>query len=455
MYTYILMIYMTIHLLNKTQLVTSFSKYPISIRSSTNIFNRLFVTNSSSMASSYTHYCFLVHGWLGNDSEMSSIETSLNKSIEQVRNQHTNTEFVIHKTLCNNHNTSDGIINGGNRLANEIKSIITTSNNSIQTISFVGNSLGGLYARYAIGILHSDSDLICHFNVFCTTGRLISLIVNRKSTFISIFFPILLYFLFYFIVFFNHKATPHLGCSSHTYISIPRYTEKAISHILQQTGRDLFHNDDDTQIVQSLGFQAKYLTPLSKFHKRIAYANAYKTDFQVPTETAAFLHPQSTSQHILQTKTSYPSFIAASLQTSKTNWSDQDWEQIESKSNDKYLDISNILDGLGWKKVFIDVRTMILFPKLSFSKSSKQRLETKKSSDDDNNTEPIYESKDLISLYCPFQNDCIPILPFGHTVMVANAKNGFSQKLNQKGTVIMDHLADEIVQEMLQWEKSF
>ena len=171
MHSYLLMIYMIIHLLNKTQLVKSLTNYPFAIRNSSKISNHILAMKSSNMESSYTHYCFLVHGWLGNDSEMSSIESSLHKSIQKVKN-HSNAKFVVYKTLCNNHNTSDGIINGGNRLANEIKSKLTSSKNSIQTISFVGNSLGGLYARYAIGILYSDPNLTCHFNVFCTTGKL-------------------------------------------------------------------------------------------------------------------------------------------------------------------------------------------------------------------------------------------------------------------------------------------
>ena len=40
-----------------------------------------------------------------------------------------------------------------------------------------------------------------------------------------------------------------------------------------------------------------YLEPLALFKKRIAYANAYHTDFVVPTQTAAFLNVDSTYPH--------------------------------------------------------------------------------------------------------------------------------------------------------------
>lgn len=41
----------------------------------------------------------------------------------------------------------------------------------------------------------------------------------------------------------------------------------------------------------------KFLEPLGKFRKRIAYANAYGTDFPVPTQTAAFLSKKSSYPH--------------------------------------------------------------------------------------------------------------------------------------------------------------
>mmetsp|Transcript_2596 Transcript_2596/g.3613 ORF Transcript_2596/g.3613 Transcript_2596/m.3613 type:complete len:91 (+) Transcript_2596:427-699(+) len=41
----------------------------------------------------------------------------------------------------------------------------------------------------------------------------------------------------------------------------------------------------------------RFLKPLSLFQKRVAYANAFFTDFPVPAETAAFLNPDSNYPH--------------------------------------------------------------------------------------------------------------------------------------------------------------
>eukprot|EP00985_Skeletonema_marinoi_P027122 scaffold21752_cov66-Skeletonema_marinoi.AAC.1 len=71
-------------------------------------------------------------------------------------------EIVVHSAKCNVGKTHDGIKNGGTRLANEIINFIQSdtlnrreegdSDNDDDinvTFSLVGNSLGGLYSRYA------------------------------------------------------------------------------------------------------------------------------------------------------------------------------------------------------------------------------------------------------------------------------------------------------------------
>jgi len=60
------------------------------------------------------------------------------------------------------------------------------------TVSLVGNSLGGLYSRYAIAKLSEKSDvdeeflllggrIKAHFNVFCTTGELLEFGSERNK----------------------------------------------------------------------------------------------------------------------------------------------------------------------------------------------------------------------------------------------------------------------------------
>jgi hypothetical protein len=98
----------------------------------------------------------------------------------------------------------------------------------------------------------------------------------------------------FFYFFLPSKATPHLGVAGHTYFPIPRSAEIGIGKAMGQTGRDLFRLSD---LIYTMCTCPTYLDPLRSFRKRIAYANAYKTDFVVPTNTAAFLNPDSTYPH--------------------------------------------------------------------------------------------------------------------------------------------------------------
>jgi hypothetical protein len=74
------------------------------------------------------------------------------------------------------------------------------------TVSVVGNSLGGIYSRYAVAKLASQDELDyeLHFNIFCTT------------------------------------ATPHLGISRHTYFPLPRSAENMVANAMGNTGKDLY-----------------------------------------------------------------------------------------------------------------------------------------------------------------------------------------------------------------------
>lgn len=143
-------------------------------------------------------------------------------------------DMVVHCPTCNEHRTKDGVIDGGDRLWNDmletIRSEMTersdlsdddestpvSANEELKdiTISLLGNSLGGLYCRYAVAKLFTnlggngdelvlDGQFRVHLNIFCTT------------------------------------ASPHLGISKHTYIPIPRTAEIGVAHTMGDTGKDL------------------------------------------------------------------------------------------------------------------------------------------------------------------------------------------------------------------------
>ncbi|CAM9376067.1 unnamed protein product [Choristocarpus tenellus] len=90
------------------------------------------------------HLVVLVHGLKGKPEDM----TYLKEALDSVGGSN----VLVHLARCNEKNTFDGVVNGGTRLAKEIEGVIK-ANPSLAWISVVGNSLGGLYSRYAVKLL--------------------------------------------------------------------------------------------------------------------------------------------------------------------------------------------------------------------------------------------------------------------------------------------------------------
>lgn len=541
------------------------------------------------------HYIFLVHGWLGNDLEMSYLEKAFANSIHMNDNDDDESDgmplakrvrrspsqlaalanakeaaetvmaraIIVHSVKCNVGKTHDGIKNGGRRLANEIVDFIqsdvqkrasqhdNTDNDTEEskddnaeekhvTYSIVGNSLGGLYARYAISLLpiqlqiprniqssasiseedatNNKTKINLHPNIFCTT------------------------------------ATPHLGVSRHTYLPIPRFAETIIGSGMGKTGKDLFRlnsdkntvaaatnvaatttevvvgvagglmkrlsstkdinangetdyseNEEDMEcIIRNMCLQDKYLKPLSNFRERIAYANAYRTDFQVPTETAAFLNVESDVSHKVIASRDFnkpvkdvggeeaekegtererniaiekdgnvsydavPPFVVAVVRTEHQ----LPQEDAASVSNE-LLNMSQTLDALGWTKVFIDVRKSIPLPGIpkpswilpppnsSLDHLIQERSGAVTGSASNDTTE---QSADATATAKSAHGECVVTsrelaqstsvgdslhFPLGHTVMVANSKSERYSKLNSQGRPVMDKLAEDMVRDVL------
>jgi len=109
------------------------------------------------------HLVVLVHGWMGNPQELGYLKDAMereNKSRQgggeqqQDTDKNANSLFLVHSATCNHGKTFDGIAAGGKRLADEVNSILESlsermeeKSTNVVTLSFVGNSLGGLYAR--------------------------------------------------------------------------------------------------------------------------------------------------------------------------------------------------------------------------------------------------------------------------------------------------------------------
>lgn len=410
-----------------------------------------------------THFLFLIHGHRGFSRDLSYLKSVMQKFANQETRKtlqglpgSPKQEMVVHSIVSNERKTTDGIVSGGERAVEEMLSIIRTEMEQRQsekdvksiTISILGNSLGGMYGRYAItklsemcqqrdGTLILDDRHCIEMNVFCTT------------------------------------ATPHLGVASHTFLPIPRQAEIGVAHAMGETGRDLFRLNT---LLKEMATKEEYLKSLRMFRKRIAYANAYGTDFPVPAHTAAFLSASSTYPHrFVPTASDDESLIVASVETNPATALVEDFYNDE----DDLSVMSASLDALGWKKVFIDVRTEIPTISLpSMRKMLRRRSNTSSESDgsdsDENGSAPINDdteeerrveealhslrqrgdtvsSRDVAAAVSapPFKEKIY--WPSGHNMIVAFSRSRLSTYLNRAGRPVVDSLAKELVADIFNW----
>ena len=445
------------------------------------------------------HLIALVHGLMGTALEMDTLKQMLHKhsslkapSSNSSQDQH---HFIIHSPTCNEQRTHDGIAAGGTRLAEDINQILRSLRKRQQvkkrttvTLSFVGNSLGGLYSRYALGEIEFSP-------------RNVDEDKNDDTTMIDVI-PKL----------FVTTVTPHLGVSQHTYVKLPRFLERIVASILQQSGLDLF---SFSPMIRELTFHAKYVKPLLRFEQRIAYANVHGTDFQVPTATAAFWENSSDSEHFLQsdgygdktdqcecdetesglnptTTEDCPELVQSfslssssssssssgssmkgnnnqSVSSALTNgvvgiyttrpnptvFADIETEEEEDKTIRKGEDVSfsKQLDAMGWTKVLVDVRPHL--PSLKYEEYAASKIPQ---CNDEEEEIPLRARTTLLSssssassstsakeLLAKYGGGRFSSLPFGHTVLIANAKDALHRWFNQGGIPTMDSLAGNIV----------
>ncbi|KAG9248201.1 putative serine esterase-domain-containing protein [Calycina marina] len=98
------------------------------------------------------HLCILVHGLWGNPVHLRTVADTLRK-----KHPEENLHILVAKRNSGSF-TYDGIERGGERVCQEIEEEIkklAKAGQKIKRLSFVGYSLGGLVARYAVGLLDS------------------------------------------------------------------------------------------------------------------------------------------------------------------------------------------------------------------------------------------------------------------------------------------------------------
>jgi hypothetical protein len=376
------------------------------------------------------HLIVLQHGLAGNHLELDYLRQALELEAKARLRKDNESEssgtiqVIVYSATQNEGNTWDGIAAGGTRLAQEINQLVdplrkrslpqqeqeqyeasnSNSNDSTQTLSIslslVGNSLGGLYSRHALK--HIDWTNITPL-VFCTT------------------------------------VTPHLGIHQHTYIPLFRGLEVLVGHSMRKTGLDLFRL---TFLLDELVSDSHFMDPLAKFKRRIAVANAFGTDFQVPTASAAFLAKlgDDATHHVLPDEHD-DAFLTLMVQT-KTQPQPQPQSdlpvQVPPPLRDPNTNMLSLethaqrLDALGWKKVFVDMR-----PHLPSFPCRAKGLE--------GGPRAAYSSQHLHDTICGVEYH----FPWGHSLLTANSKNAVYRWLNQAGKPVMDRLARDILDDIL------
>nr|XP_043614696.1 putative lipase C4A8.10 [Erigeron canadensis]XP_043614697.1 putative lipase C4A8.10 [Erigeron canadensis] len=187
-------------------------------------------------------------------------------------------DLIVHCSQCNSAlATLDGIDVMGSRLADEVRSVIERHPN-LQKISFIGHSLGGLIARYAIAKLYTDdyTNQVCQLNGDCKSVASDDLssehVSNGKIAGLE---PIN----------FITVATPHLGsrgCKQVPMFCGLKGLEKVgfyTSGILKRTGRHVYLKDKPNGrpplLVQMANDteELKFISALQSFKRQVVYAN--------------------------------------------------------------------------------------------------------------------------------------------------------------------------------------
>jgi hypothetical protein len=113
---------------------------------------------------------------------------------------------------ANEVNTRDGIAAGGARLAAEVRDV-ASQHGSLTSLSLVGNSLGGLYVRYAAAELLDDDSERCTMAGGLTPDALVT------------------------------TGAPHLGVRKYTFLPLPEPLFVAGRAVAGQTAEDLLLRD--------------------------------------------------------------------------------------------------------------------------------------------------------------------------------------------------------------------
>jgi hypothetical protein len=209
------------------------------------------ISNSAADASSQPqmprsivlHVIFLVHGHRGYSTDLAYLRDQIASVASEKLKTYQQSLVLIHSVKCNEGRTDDGIRNGGERVAQEMREYIEQKVCSLKdddnvhvgevTLSLVGNSLGGLYSRYAISKLkdhleQTAADNGTPFGINNQPSDETFMFIDGNRT--KLHFPVLL----------DAKSFKHLFCSPVPFSILPLILlEVGIAYAMGETGRDL------------------------------------------------------------------------------------------------------------------------------------------------------------------------------------------------------------------------
>lgn len=185
------------------------------------------------------HLFVFIHGLWGGPNHLQTIERNIKDLIPSC----TKDKIVTLKPSCFRFwKTYDGLELNGKKIIREILYEIETLklNNDlhVKKISIVGYSLGGLLARYIIGLLNEME-----------------------------------FFEFVEPIFFTTFATPHVGIEFFKNNIFEKTANKVGPYLFGKSGRELFIKDRDKLLVEMADPKKKYFQGLKKFQKQILLSN--------------------------------------------------------------------------------------------------------------------------------------------------------------------------------------
>ncbi|KAL0923319.1 hypothetical protein M5K25_007371 [Dendrobium thyrsiflorum] len=216
--------------------------------------------SSSDVSASADHLVIMVHGILGSTDDWKFAANQFAKALKD--------KVIVHCSERNmNKLTLDGVDVMGERLAEEVVDLIS-KRPGLKKISFIAHSVGGLVARYTIGMLYrtvekSQENLADGAHGVNAKGTICGL---KAMNFITV-------------------ATPHLGSRGNKQVPflfgltvVEKVASLIIHLIFRRTGRHLFLTDNDAQkppLLQRMveDCELQFISALEAFERRVAYSN--------------------------------------------------------------------------------------------------------------------------------------------------------------------------------------